>query len=94
MLRISTGRLYPRSSFARLGKSCQNVPAHFDDFPPQGVARGYFEVIKAARRGANASAGRAHPSGDLLAASTLFSVSRAYAIQLYSAIAEIVESLL
>ncbi|WP_300601845.1 hypothetical protein, partial [uncultured Rikenella sp.] len=24
-----------------------------------GVARGYFEVIKAARRGANASAGRA-----------------------------------
>ena len=26
--------------FARLGKSCQNVPAHFDDFPCQASARG------------------------------------------------------
>ncbi len=30
-----TGRLYPRSLSARLGKSCQNAPAHFDDFPPK-----------------------------------------------------------
>ncbi len=33
MLRISTGSLYPRSFFARLGKSCQNAQVHFDDFP-------------------------------------------------------------
>ncbi|WP_300728669.1 hypothetical protein, partial [uncultured Rikenella sp.] len=37
----TTYRLISSAQFfdARLGKSCQNVPAHFDDFPIWAAAR-------------------------------------------------------
>ena len=70
-VRLTAAPLSLRRVFARLARfiHIRLPPKSLNRFFRRG-ARGYFEVIKAARRGANASAGRAHPSGDLMAAST------------------------
>ncbi len=43
---------------ARLGKSCQNVPAHFDDFPPKAWRAVGLRVLRSGRAGPT-SRGRA-----------------------------------
>ncbi len=68
-----------RRSFARLGKSCQNVPAHFDDFPPKAWRANALQEGTALRPGRPRvpAAGKWQPlPKQLTAASPRFSIPR------------------